>query len=309
MADLSVIIVNHNTRELLAACLASVYASAGGANAEVIVVDNASSDGSADAVRARFPQAQVLAQSENEGFARGTNRGITASRGRLVVLLNSDTLILGDALGMLAQFMDSHPEHAVAGPCLLNRDGSVQTSGYLFTTVLDVLWETLMLTKAFPGSAIFNRRGLGGQELRSAQDVDWVSGACLVGRRSAFERVGLLDEGFFFYDVEVDWCQRVKRAGLRVALVPQAQVVHYIGATYALMRGDIAGPLLSSRLLYFSKYSGPAGVLAVRMIFAVGMLGRLLLMPVHWLRRRPNARSDAHYYWRTLWAALGIGGD
>jgi N-acetylglucosaminyl-diphospho-decaprenol L-rhamnosyltransferase len=309
MIDLSVVIVNHNTCELLAACLASVRQSVGTAETEVFVVDNASTDGSADMVHASFPQAHLFALSENEGFARATNKGIAASSGRLVVLLNSDTLIIADALARLAQFMDVHPEYAVAGPQLLNSDGSVQTSGYLFTTVLDVLWETFMLDKAFPRNPLFNRRALGGRELRMTQDVEWVSAACLLARRETLERVGLLDEGFFMYDVEVDWCRRVKEAGLRIAYVPEVQVVHHGGAVLARMRGDVAGRLLASRLRYFGKHGGNGAVLAVRLIFALGMVLRLLVLPVHWLIRRPNVRSDARYYWRSLWAALGVGND
>ncbi len=322
--DLSICVVSYNTRDLLDACLASVFRSGCGAEAdtaqalgptdrapratmEVIVVDNASRDGSADMVREKYPQARLIALDENVGFARGSNQAIKASSGRHILLLNSDTVVQEHALGSMVAFLDEHPEFAVLGPRLLNDDGTAQPSCFAFVTVRDIIFENLGLTALFPRSRFVNRRGLGGFDGTEVREVDWVSGACLMVRRPAVERVGLLDEEFFMYGEEQDWCRRMKETGLRVVFYPGATVVHYGRASSRRARGELAPRALAGRLRYFHKHHGPRAVLAVRAATVVGMTLRLLALPVRAiLRPKTDVRADFDWYWGVLRAAVGV---
>ena len=309
--DLSVVIVSYNTRCLLDACLSSVF-EAGGLSAsgdgqarlEVVVVDNGSHDGSADMVRLRYPQAHLIALTDNVGFARGSNAGMRASKGRYLLLLNSDTVVLDQALARMVSFLDDHPQFAAIGPLLLNPDGSVQTSCFSFTTVTDILFESIGLTALFPRSPLFNRRGLGGFDRAAVREVDWLSGACLMVRRDVLTSVGLLDEDFFMYGEELDWCYRMKQAGLRVAFFPGARVIHHGRGSSLRARGELAPRALAGRLRYFRKHHGRGAVLAVRLLTVVGMSLRLLLLPLRTLARRGNAAGDFAWYWGLLRAAL-----
>ncbi len=252
--DLSVILLSYNTREFTEGALRTVLEAAVGLAVEVFVVDNGSRDGSAAMVRARYPQARVLEMHDNVGFARASNAGIVESTGRYVVLLNSDTVLHDGALQRLAAFLDEHSEFAAAGPLLLNPDGSVQESCFSFTTVRDILFEQAGLTALFPRSGVFNRRGLGDFDRTTARAVDWVSGACLMVRRSALDRVGLLDHAFFMYGEELDWCYRMRQAGMRVAFYPGARVTHVGRASSMHAPGELAPRAVAGRLRYFCKH-------------------------------------------------------
>ena len=293
--DLSVVIVSYNTRDILDACLASLAqpdSASRRPDPELIVVDNASSDGSVAMVRSCYRRVRVIEMGENAGFARASNQGLRASSGRFVLLLNSDTVVHGGAQANMVSFMDEHPEFAAAGPLLLNSDGSVQTSCFAFTTVRDILFESLGLTALFPYSPVFNRRGMGGFDRTTVRAVDWVSGACLMARRRVIEQVGLLDEGFFMYGEELDWCYRMRQAGLRVAFFPGARVIHYGRGSSARTRGDIAPRALAGRLRYFRKHHGPGAALAVRLLTIVGAALRLLTLPLLAVVRRGDLRAD-----------------
>jgi N-acetylglucosaminyl-diphospho-decaprenol L-rhamnosyltransferase len=304
MTDLSIVIVSYNTRDLLDACLASVFQSWRGEGLEVIVVDNASTDDSLALLRLRYPAVILFEEATNAGFARACNDGLRASHGRYVMLLNSDTLALDDALPRVVSFLDANPIYAACGPRLVNRDGSVQSSGYLFTTLADILWESLGLTRSFPNSPLFNRRGLGGADLSDTREVDWVSGACLAVRREVMDDVGLLDDGFFMYDEDVDWCYRMKEAGLRVVFYPKAAIMHYGRASIVQTGGDVAPRVVASRVRYFRKHHGPGAVLGLRLLSALGMALRLAALPLRVLSGRRSAGHDARFYWAYLWASL-----
>ncbi len=303
--DVSVVIVGYNTRDLLDACLVSIDEP----SAEIIVVDNGSSDGTVDLVRAHHVRCQLVEMGENTGFARASNTGMRLARGRYVLLLNSDTVVLEHAVSGMALFLDSHPQFAAVGPLLLNGDGTIQTSCFAFTTVRDVLFEQLGLTALFSRSSFFNRRGLGGFDRAGVRAVDWVSGACLMARRDVLERVGLLDEGFFMYGEELDWCVRMKQAALQVAFYPGARVMHYGRASSSRRRGELAPQALAGRLRYFARHHGPRAVLAVRLLTVAGMSLRLLTMPLRALFRPRTARPYFEWCWGLLWAAIAYSGQ
>jgi hypothetical protein len=186
----------------------------------------------------------------------------------------------------------------------LNPDGSIQASCFAFTTVRDILFESLGLTALFPHSPLFNRRGLGGFDRQTEREVDWVSGACLMVRRAVLEPVGLLDEGFFMYGEELDWCRRMKQAGRRVVFFPGARVVHVGRSSSRHARGELAPRALAGRLRYMRKYHDERAVLAVRALTVVGMILRLAALPVRTLFGRSNGRADLDWYVGLLRAAI-----
>jgi GT2 family glycosyltransferase len=228
--DLTVIVVNYNASNLLRDCLASLRTSAPGITQQVIVVDNASADDSCAMVRREFPEVQLIANEQNAGFTRANNQGIAVARGRYIMLLNNDTRVLGDAFTRAVRHLDDHPEIGAAGLKLLNDDGSLQLSCRRFPSFSQALFNRYsLLTRLFPNNR-FSRAYLMSDIQRDAiQDVDWVSGACLLVRREVLDEIGALDERFFMYCEDVDFCYRVWLAGWRVTYLPFAEVVHLIG--------------------------------------------------------------------------------
>lgn len=222
---LSVIIVNWNTKTLLQNCLRSLVA-AGGYISKTIVVDNASTDGSSEMVVRGFPQVKLIRNSANMGFSAASNQGIHASTGRYVLLLNSDTIVPEGALEELACFVDDHPEIGACGPRLVRPDGTPQpyafgsdpTPGYLLARGLN----RLLL-----------HRYLHDWATDTVQEVDWVSGACLMVRREAIAQAGLLDENIFMYFEDNDWCLRIRQCGWKVYYNPQVSIIHIGGQSLA----------------------------------------------------------------------------
>jgi N-acetylglucosaminyl-diphospho-decaprenol L-rhamnosyltransferase len=236
---LSVIIVNWNTRELLRECLAELSKDEGqrtkvvhlsslifGPSSEVIVIDNASSDGSVEMVRREFPAVRLIVNESNLGFARANNGGIAASRGRYVLLLNSDTLASASALDTLIAFMDAHPEAGVVGPRLLRPDGAPQPYAFGGDPTLAYLARRGL-------NRLLRRRYLHDWNTNAIQEVDWVSGACLMARRAAIEQAGPLDESMFMYFEDNEWCLRIRKVGWKVFYDPQAAIVHLGGQSVA----------------------------------------------------------------------------
>lgn len=241
---LSIVIVNWNVRELLRECLGSLLRQSGLAAAalQIIVVDNASGDGSAEMVAREFPGVTLIANPDNAGFGRANNQVLPLCQDRYIVLLNPDTVVLDGAMRRLVEHMDECPDVAIMGCRLLNADHSLQRwTGGAFPRVWNVAAHYLFLDRLVP-------RSLRGASLyldRDAQhdiDVDWVSGACMILRRSMLaER--LFSPAFFMYGEDMELCHRMKLAGHRVVYSPVASIIHYQGASMKQQRGDV---LLSS---------------------------------------------------------------
>ena len=226
---LSVCIVNWNTREDVAECLSALQAAMAGLEAEVIVVDNASADGSADLVRERFGWARLIANSENLGYARGNNQAIEASAGDLALLLNPDTVMPPDGLRQLVAFAEEHPEAGAIGCRLVYPDGRVQQSCRSFPTPDIILYEYIGLSRLFPRSRVFGKYRMSWWDYGDVREVDQPMGSCLLLRREALEQVGLMDEQFPIFFNEVDLCFRLKQAGWRILYTPEPSVVHKVG--------------------------------------------------------------------------------
>ncbi|HYY89263.1 MAG TPA: glycosyltransferase family 2 protein [Chloroflexota bacterium] len=233
MADLSVVILNYNTREHLRACLASLAAevSRSAVEAEVFVVDNASTDGSADMVSTDFPWVRVVRSPLNGGFAYGNNLALSRARGEAILLLNPDTTLAPGTIAALLWRLDAHPEAGVIGPKLLRPDGSMHLAcRRSFPTPEVAFYRIAGLSRLFPTSRRFARYNLTYADPDLALEVDSVCGACLLIRRAVVERIGLLDERFFLYGEDLDWCLRAREAGWTVRYEPGVVVQHQHGA-------------------------------------------------------------------------------
>ena len=257
--DISIIIVSWNVRELLLACLAALPAAVGDAfSYEVIVVDNASEDGTVDAVRTQFPEVRIIANAENLGFTGGNNQGLALARGRFLFLLNPDTLPQPGSIAHLARFLAAHPDVGMVGPRLWYGDGSPQPNRRRFPTLATLFAESTIIQHYFPGLRLFQRYIMADRPEDEPQEVDWLVGAALMARRAVYEQIGGLDEGFFMYSEEMDWCKRAKDAGWRIAYEPAAEIIHYEGKSseQAVARRDIF--FFSSRVRYAQKHFGRA---------------------------------------------------
>src|SRR6266542_6341143 len=221
--DVSIILVSWNTRELLLGCLESLSAAVGTLRTDIWMVDNGSTDGSVAAVRERFPLVRLLENDGNPGFAAANNQGIAASAGRYTLLLNSDTIAEPASIERLVRFADGQPTAGIIGARLLNRDGSFQAS---FADFPSLRSELLSVTGI--GPRLFGRwyPSYGPRRSQMARGVDYVQGACMLARREAVAHVGLMDEHYFMYNEEIDWCLRMRRTPWQNWYLTQAHIVH-----------------------------------------------------------------------------------
>jgi GT2 family glycosyltransferase len=230
--DLSLVLVTYRHRDALGACLDSLPAACAGLRYEVIVVDNASGDGLIEELARTRPDVRTIASPTNEGFARGVNRGLALATGRSIALLNPDTVVDPEAFTRLVRFVESHPDVGVAGPKIVDPDGGLQYSCRRFPTHWTGFFNRYsLLTRLFPHNPWSRNYLMLDFDHAATRDVDWLSGACLVARRDAVERVGPLDAEFFLFNEDVDWCRRMHEAGYRVVYLPEARVTHAIGAS------------------------------------------------------------------------------
>lgn len=280
--DISIVIVNWNTRKLLLDCLASLYATVKAVSFEVFLVDNASSDGSVAAVRAQYPQVNVIQNEKNLGFAAANNQALRVMQGKYALLLNTDTVLTEGAMTKLFAYLENHGEAGMACGQLLNADGSKQNSFANFPSLLGLLCnETvlrLLLPRRFPSKR---------QEYRMPIGVESCIGACLMVRKAAMEAVGLLDERYFFFMEETDWALAMHRAGWKSCFVPEARIYH--------LQGQSAGHNIRARIMfyraryqYFQKWfpwTWPIyGLLLVARLFSnvlLNGLGLILTLGLH----------------------------
>ena len=225
--DLSIIIASYNTRELLQSCLESVFQNTEGISFEVICVDDASPDGSADMVAAQFPQTILLRNPERRRYARNHNAGMRVARGRYACHLDSDTLLSGNALAALVRFMDDHPEVAACGPKLLNPDGSVQHCIRSFVGAGTFLLQAINWHKLFPNSPVMNSYYNADFDYSHARQVQSIGTTAYIMRRSTWENAGMFDERFGQFMVDLAYNFTLNRRGFSVWYTPCAQVIHY----------------------------------------------------------------------------------
>jgi len=251
-ATLTIVVVTFNARDDVIACLASVHAAPPDRPWTVVVVDNASTDGTPEAITAHWPALSLHRLTANRGFAAANNVGIRGSDGVLILLLNSDTLIGAGQIERLCRALESSPRAAAAGPRLLGGDGRQELS---FGPMISPLGELRQRVRAglLAHAPIPLQRGMRAR-LQRAQEVDWVSGACLLVRRAAAEQVGLLDERYFMYCEDVDFCAALRAAGHRVLFVPDAIVTHLRGRSRATAPIATSRHYRESQLAFYRKH-------------------------------------------------------
>lgn len=325
----SVIVVNWNTGPLLRQCLRSIVDEPGaylvsgidsgterelamtaptfsqhGLWAEVIVVDNASSDGSVAMMQEEFPQAQLIVNEQNVGFAAANNQAIQLARGRLLFLLNPDAFVCPGALSELTRFMAAHPEAAAVAPNVLNPDGTWQATAFRFPTLWDLFCEAVFLSVLWPRSSVFARRNLGGFQRDRVRAVDWVQGCAMMVRRSVWDAVGPFDEGYWMYAEELDWFRRAHGLGYRVFFSPDAEVVHYGKRAVARAKVRVLPLGFRSQFRYFRKFDGAGVELAVRTITLLQMGLRAAISAGMMMASQGDERERWRENWRAYTAVL-----
>jgi len=284
--DLASVIVHYKSPERLRECLRALPAAAAGLEHEIWVIDNDSGDERPAFLAAEFPDVRLIANRDNVGYARAVNQGIAASTAPFVAVMNPDCALAPDALATLVAALRADAGLAIAGPRILNPDGSLEYSARAFPDHLTFLFNRYsLLTRMFPDNPFSRRYLLTDWDHASARDVDWLSGACLVARRAAIAKVGGMDERFFMFNEDVDWCRRMKLAGWRVRYVPEAVAVHHVGAS----RRKVAARVIVARHLgmihYFHKHH-PTNVLLTAVADAAILLRAGVMVTANALRLR-----------------------
>ena len=291
--DLSIVVISYNTRDLLLACLQSVSERTKGVDYEVIVVDNASKDGSVDAVLARFPHVTVIANAENSGFAKACNQAAVVSSGRYLLLLNSDTVMQQGTLRTMVSCLDQHLDIGAVSCLQRDEQGLVVQSCFPFPSIRDHVRYAETLPTVV-------RRLVGApspMDCTRSQDVEWANGACLMIRKALFDRLGGLDERFFMYFEDVDLCRRVQQLGYRVRHVAEGEVVHLLGGSSRANRHGLNKQWELSRIRYVEKHFAQPRRFLMKGWIAVGVMRKLLVTACS---HASDRRQEIQAMWTTL---------
>jgi hypothetical protein len=309
MLDVSILIVSYNTREMTLATIASVFEQAQSVSFEVIVLDNASSDGSAEAIRDRFPQVKLIASADNLGFGGGNNVAGESARGRRILLLNPDTVVLDHAIDRLCAFADAHSDRGVWGGRTIFADGSLNPASCWGKPTLWSLFCMASGLRSFRDSPMFNPEGYGGWLRDSTREVDIVSGCFLLIDAVLWRRLKGFDPAFFMYAEEADLCLRAHRLGARPMVTPDATIIHHGHASEPKFT-DQRVKLFAGRITLMKRHSSAFGAWLGKGFYVAAVLARAFgLRPLGWL---PGAKrlQESATAWRDLWArrALWIDG-
>jgi hypothetical protein len=253
-----IVIVNYNSTRYLIGCLESIYHHLNGHTANVYIIDNGSTDGP-DAIPSKFPHARMIFRKHNSGFASAVNAGIKKGDAPYVLILNPDTLILDKFFDNLFNFLENNPDVGALGPKILDQDNNIQGSARAFPTPATALFgRNSLLSRMLPQNRVTRKNILtSGAEQNQPMPVDWVSGACMMVRREAVASVGGLDEQFFMYWEDADWCKRMKNRGWRVIYYPKATILHFVGGSSEknLLRSVVE--FHKSAFRFFNKHYAP----------------------------------------------------
>jgi len=281
LPSLSIILVSFNTRQLTLACIQSIKHHPPQGDYEIIVVDNASSDGTVDAIRQQWLDVNTVASPVNEGFARANNIALKRAKGELLLLLNSDTEVHENALVRLQKFMRDHPEAALSGGKHFRKDGSIQPTIKYFPRPTNMLSEAFFLHRVFSGP-IWSEHETRLDRYELVQEVEWLAGSYLAIRREWYARIGGLDGNFFMYAEDTDWCYRLRQAGGRIFYFPDSTITHYCGGSSKDV-GKLSKMLCQSRDRYARLHFSPLGALVWRAALLCGLIlrfaGILVLVP------------------------------
>jgi len=307
--QLTISIVSYNTKALLNNCLDSIYKNIKNISFEVIVVDNNSTDGTIEMLEEKFPRIKLIKNKENVGFAKANNQAILKSRGKYFLLLNSDTVVLPGSIEKMMEFMDSNLEAGAVSCRLIFPDGSPQPWINVYSNMGTNLW--IILLRVFQVKRLISKPGwrrflikyfkrILGKAINSyfdcyrngqvIREVDFGSGACLLVRREVIEKVGLLDENFFMYYEDADWCIRIKRAGWKIYFLSNVKIIHYEGKSSNDLIWRISPPRYKSACYFFKKYYGRKSVVLLK-VLVIGSLTMQIGLWIFW-RLLSNNREE-----------------
>lgn len=311
--DLSIIIVNWNSKEYLRKCIASILAETHGIEFEIVVIDNASFDGCDQMLRETYPQVRFIQSEKNLGFAKANNAAFHESRGRHVLFLNPDTELVGPAISILLDFLKKSPNAGAVGCRLLNADKSIQTSCIQsFPTIINQVLDSELLRGLWPKSFLWGNAALFGCK-NNPEEVEAISGACLLVKRSVFEQVGFFCEDYFMYGEDVDLCYKIMQAEHLNYYVPEASIIHYGGGSSQRRPGDFSVVIMrESRMHFLKKTRGNLYGTSYRISTLIAALGRIVVLtiflPLIMIRRSRESWESSFRKWGAIlgWS-LGLG--
>jgi GT2 family glycosyltransferase len=276
--DLSVIIVNYNTKQLTMECIHSLLQARTQIQYEIILVDNSSSDGTVGEVTTRFPEVVIIPNSRNVGFSKANNQGMVQATGRYILLLNSDTVVEDHTLDTMIRYMDRHPGVGASGCKLVLADGTLDEACKRgFPTPLASFYYAFGFSKLFPNNPAFNQYKLSHLDPDHTYEVDCLVGAFMLVRREVIEQVGGLDEAFFMYGEDIDWCYRIKQAGWKIVYYPETTVIHYKGASSRRKPFKIVYEFHRAMILFHRKHYARKYPVIVNSFVYLGIGTKLLI--------------------------------
>lgn len=292
--DLSIVIVSYNTMEMTRDCLKSVYCNTGALSCEVIVVDNNSQDGSLDMIVREFPDVILIANNANLGFAAANNQGFVVAKGEFLLMLNSDTIIIGNVLEKSVEFLKISQQIGAMGCQVLNTDGSIQPTCSGFPTLFRLAVMTLALDR-IPGFSFLDTYLLRHWKRNNEREVEVISGCYLMFRKTVLEQVGPLDERFFFFAEETDWCRRVREAGWKLYFSPVGQIVHHGGGSVKKLSYKRDVMLTAATVRLHRKYGGMLSALMVYFVLMFFNVSRLLVWEVYSVKSKKHSCKAEHF--------------
>ncbi len=311
--ELSIIIVNWNSKDYLFDCIASILSWTNDVNFEIVVIDSASFDGVDEMLKHSYPQVRFVQSDKNIGFAKANNAAFSVSTGSNILFLNPDTELVGPVINILLDYLQMLPTAGAIGCKLLNADGSVQTSCIqAFPTILNQLLNSEFLRALFPKSSLWGMASLFGAKSELTAEVDVISGACLMLKRSLFEQVGFFSEDYFMYAEDVDLCYKIRQAGYTNYYIPTASVIHFGGGSTEKSPGNFSVVMMRESLWRFMKKNrGKIYGLVYRASTVMSAIGRLLLLmillPLQYLGQSGSLRkASLKKWWAILTWGLGL---
>lgn len=270
--DISIVIVNYNTKKLTIDCLKSILDSNIISSFEIFLVDNNSSDGTVEAVKAKFQDVRIIENKENVGFSKANNQAINLSNGRYILLLNSDTIVKDRTLDTMVRFMDEYADVGASGCKVILPDGSLDKACHRgFPTPSASFYHLTGVAKRFPNNPHFNKYHLSYLNMNEIHEIDCLVGAFMLVRREAIEQVGQLDETFFMYGEDIDWCYRIKKAGWKIYYYPGVDIIHYKGASSRKKPFKIVYEFHRAMYVFHKKHFAEKYPIFINLIVYVGI--------------------------------------
>ncbi|HKJ34531.1 MAG TPA: glycosyltransferase family 2 protein [Balneolales bacterium] len=311
--DLSVCIVNWNTKSLLKQCLKSIYSRTQGIKFEIIIVDNASWDGSVEMLKKEFPHCKVIESNINMGFSKGNNLAIKHARGRYVLFLNPDTELRTNALSGMVKFLENNQPYGAVGCKLLNKDLSIQlTCARSFPTPFREFCFLSFLDRIFLRSKIFESTEMRYWDHQKSKEVDCLSGACVMTRRKVLEQIGGFDESFFMYGEDIEFCYRIRNNGMNIFYLAEEEIIHYSGASSSQIKDSSFSAVMQreSNYKFIKNNYGTDRAVEFRILVLIGSVIRIygilgilpLLMICSHYKKKLSVFSFKKYFKLILWA-------